>query len=655
MLWNDIISRIGDFHFAQPGWLWALAALPLVWLVAALWRRRAIGGAIRGRGGDIRAFADAHLLPHLLAAGENGASRLKTASRRRFLGIWSLIWALCVVAMAGPRWDYTEVKIYTPAANLLILLDLSRSMDAQDVKPSRLARARQEIADIMRLAGGVNIGLIAYDSVPHVMTPLSDDRQTLGRLLPSLNTGLVYVPGSNLAPALARAGAMLGRESGQDKHILVISDGGFQDADGDILRTEQELVAAGIRVHVMGLGTAQGAPVPDGQGGLAKDAQGQKVIVRIQQDRMQRVATDGRGLYLDASYLEDDTARLLAQIGTGGAQNAAEKTTRMWEERFYIALIPALLLMLPWFRRHAALFMLALVLLHPAQAYALDWRSWFMNKEQQGQKAVEEGAYEAATEKFDDPYRKGVAQYKAGQYEQAARSFASSTRADVGDDARYNLGNAQLLAGEVEAAIKTYEDLLEQNPNHADAQHNLEIAKKMRERQNPPPQNQDQKNDQDQEQNKEQNNNPDQGQNQNQQESNQDKEGNQGNQGQPQNQDGDQSENDPQDAPPQENEGAQDQQPDQGQPDRQDQSQPDQQDQQDQQQQQGQNAQQDAPSSGAPDQETPQGGQSGQPSQQDVDADQWLSRIEGDTESFLKNKFYIESKRQNAQQGGDPW
>ena len=114
-------------------------------------------------------------------------------------------------------------------ARLVILLDLSKSMDAQDVKPSRLERAKQEIADILDMNHKVKIGLVAFAAVPHMVVPVTEDMATLRTLLPYLETDLVHVQGSRLKPAIEMATGMLGNELGDQRSILVVSDGGFED------------------------------------------------------------------------------------------------------------------------------------------------------------------------------------------------------------------------------------------------------------------------------------------------------------------------------------------------------------------------------------------------------------------------------------------
>ncbi|MCB1782680.1 MAG: VWA domain-containing protein [Alphaproteobacteria bacterium] len=711
-------SPLQNFEFALPLCLWGLVLIPFVWAFYGLFYRQGFGSRTK-----LEAFADPHLLPHLLAEDEHGPRKSQTIWKS--LLIWSGLWMLGILAMAGPRWDYTEVEAFTPARDLVVILDMSRSMDAQDVKPSRMARARQEIEDINLNAKGMNIALIAFDSAVHVITPLTDDRSTLEGLLPSLNTGLVYTHGANLVPALKRAGEMLAAQPGGEKHILVLSDGGFEDGAVAILKAERMLLQQGVKIHTMGLGTTQGAPIPDGKGGFVKE-KGNVVLSHLDDKALRRIAQDGDGVYLEASYLDRDTKAILSQAERPATGGVSQKTTRFWEERFYVFLAPLAVFLLPWFRRGTVFPLLLLVLLFPAPAQAFDWRDLFLNREQQGRQAVEQKQYDEALEKFDDPYRRGVAQYKAGDFEAAEKSFAEAKRPEVEASARYNLGNSQLMSGKVEDAIKSYEDVLKSRPDDPDAVHNLEIAKKMLEEQKTQQQQnkdqnnqqQDKNNQQQQDQNGQGQDNKDQDQKEDQQngqqnardqpvqdqskdqshedaqsqngddqkqESSEDQAGNQSDQEQQDSQaqnnpkDGEKS-SEEQSAENQEKNTLEQKNEAQGQDEKQQQAQSSDQKQDEQKQDQHEQAQQKSEQQEVQDQasrdedaqeradrqsQDSQPGdhdkeESGMPrqakrTQQDIDADQWLDRIKDDPQAFLKNKFYIESKRQNAREGDQPW
>ncbi|SFK18111.1 VWA domain-containing protein [Methylophaga sulfidovorans] len=690
-----------QFHFEQPLWLWALVAVPVIWVLYRLFYSQSNANI------KLTQFADSHLLPHLLKDEQSVGQQRRTPIFWTLLTA-SIIWCLGVMAMAGPMWDFKEAAVFKPTDSLLVLLDLSKSMDAQDVKPSRLIRAQQEIQDIEQTADGVNIGLIAFASVPHVITPLTDDKEALLRLLPSLKTNLVYSQGSNLVPALKRAGEILSSQEGNEKHILVISDGDFSDSDASIFQAENELKKQGVKIHFMGVGTEQGAPIPDEENGYIKD-QGKTVISELEQHRLQTLSQDIGGQYLRADYLDNDTAQLLAQI-TPSADTVAQQKIRTWQQRFYIFLLPLMVLALFWFRRGAAIttLLICISVFHPyQQAQAADLQNLFLNSAQQGKKALEDKDYQSAINQFSDPYRRGVAEYKAGQYKQAAASFSQAQRESVQQDAKYNLGNAQLMSGQIDAAINTYESLLKQTPNNKDAQYNLEIAKKLRQQQ----QSQQNKSQQDKsQQNKSQQDKSQQDKSQQdksqqdksqqdksqqdksqqdksqQDKSQQDKSQQDKSQQDKSQQDKSQQDKSQQDKSQQDKSQQDKSQQDKSQQDKsqQDKSQQDksQQDKSQQDKSQQDKSQQDKSQQDKSQQDKSQQDKSQQDKQQqqsaemnksqqeqsqkssaqqkqrsekDINADQWLNRIKDDPEQFLKNKFYIESQRQGAEASVKPW
>lgn len=327
------------FHFAQPLWFWALLTPFLVGLW--LWR-----SAARAARGPVHRYADPHLLPHL-----TGSRELKTSERwGRFL-LWSLLWSLMVTAMAGPRWDYTDVRLFHPGNNLLILLDISRSMQVGDASPNRLARARQEIQDLITQNRQVRIGLLAFASVPHVVAPITEDSQTLLNALPALSTDLTQLQGSRLLGALDRAESLLaGLPEDSARAILLISDGDF-DEEG-LEERVRALAEKGIHLHALGIGSEDGGPVPGRGGGWLTDRGGQAIVSRLGEKRLEALAQAGGGLYRRADYREDDTAELLAAAAIAKLPaEASDERTRVWSERYYLLILLVMAFLLPRFRR----------------------------------------------------------------------------------------------------------------------------------------------------------------------------------------------------------------------------------------------------------------------------------------------------------------
>jgi Ca-activated chloride channel family protein len=330
------------FHFSEPVWLWALLlCVPVaVWLLLS---RRLAGSNDR-----IQHYADAHLLPHLL-----GRSTASSRTQWQRYARWAGLWTLLVLAMAGPRWDFTDVQLFRPGANLLILMDISRSMQVTDVRSSRLARARQEIEDLLNQNRTIRVGLIGFASVAHVVAPVTEDMQGIHRVLPALDTSLVRLQGSRLMFALERAEELIaGQPAESVNSLLIISDGDFEEQG--LEQRLQELAAAGIRVHILGIGTPEGDAVP-GQGRnkpWIMDRTGQPVISALNEPLLQALAKAGNGLYQRADYRDRDTGRILAEVKAQALPGAdQDERTRIWNERFYWLAGLALVLLLPLFRR----------------------------------------------------------------------------------------------------------------------------------------------------------------------------------------------------------------------------------------------------------------------------------------------------------------
>lgn len=334
----DLLSA---FHFSEPTWLWAL----LLCIPVATWLY--ITRHLSRPNERLRLYADSHLLPHLVGRSEVSAG----TQWRRYLH-WLLLWSLLVLAMAGPRWDFTDVQLFRPGTNLVVLFDLSRSMNVQDVQPSRLARAQQELSDLLDRNRGIRIGVIGFASIAQVVAPVTEDMNGIRRILPALDTSLVQLPGSRLVHALDRAGELLaGQPQDSVSALLIITDGDFEEPD-----LEQHLrsfAQRGVRVHILGIGTPEGDAVPGGRDGVwVSDRRGQPVVSALNEPLLEALAKAGNGIYQRADYRQSDTDTILDQVKAqalpGREQN---ERTRVWNERYHWLAGLALLLILPLFRR----------------------------------------------------------------------------------------------------------------------------------------------------------------------------------------------------------------------------------------------------------------------------------------------------------------
>jgi Ca-activated chloride channel family protein len=326
-------SQLAAFHFLHP--LWLLALPPLLALAAWLhWRQR--------RDGAWSKVVDAQLLDAL---------RLTGGGRRR--SPWPLIgivWAIAVLALAGPAWKRLETPAFRAPDSWVLVLDLSPSMSATDVSPDRVTRARYAISDVLAAAKDARVALVVFAGDAHTVTPLTTDVATIGALLQPLTPGLMPEAGDNLAPALEEAGRLL-RAGGSDRgHVIVISDG-FGDP-ARAFRAAKELHQQGANVDVIGVGTEKGAPEPDGNGAFVQDGQGRTQLTRIQADQLQRVASSGGGEFVRLNQ----TSSLVGSIQREHAERLAEETagpraqvTTWRNDGFW--LLPPLLLLAAWFAR----------------------------------------------------------------------------------------------------------------------------------------------------------------------------------------------------------------------------------------------------------------------------------------------------------------
>lgn len=282
---------MSGFHFLHP--LWLLALPPLVALAVWLARRR-------GRDGAWPRLLDGELLSLLRLSG-GGAGR----SPWLLIGV---IWTLAVLALAGPTWQRQITPAYRAPAAWVVALDVSPSMEAADVPPSRIARARYAIDDLLSAAHDARVGLVAFAGDPYTVAPLTSDVATVRNLAQPLAPGLMPESGNRLAPALEEAARLLQASRGRDRRIIVLTDG-FTDPARALVAAEQ-LHHRGIAVDIIGVGTTAGAPAPDGNGGFVRDAQGQVVLTRLDPDLLKRVAAAGGGRFVPLSALPELVADL---------------------------------------------------------------------------------------------------------------------------------------------------------------------------------------------------------------------------------------------------------------------------------------------------------------------------------------------------------
>ncbi|MDH3531653.1 MAG: VWA domain-containing protein [Gammaproteobacteria bacterium] len=449
-----------DFQFLRPDWLWAL---PLVIAAALLLARRQLGP------GSWQHVVAPSLAPHVLArsAGRRGDYRWW------LLGVGGM---LAVLALAGPAWQRIDQPVFRSDQALVIALDLSRSMDAQDLTPSRLLRARLKILDILERRGSGQTALVVYSSNAFTVTPLTTDTDTIAALVNSLSTDIMPSRGSYPVAAITKGRQLLERAGALFGEVLLITDGGSSPAAERVARDSKE---AGYTLSVLGVGTAEGAPIPRLNGGFVTGQSGQIAVPRLEESALRALATAGGGRFAVLSTDDRDLETLLS--GEVGRRQASDEilSTDLWREEGPWLLLLLLPLAALAFRRGWVLVLTIAVLPLSQPAEASLWDDLWFTKDQQAQRKLDAGAAAEAAELFEDPDWRAVARYRSQDYRESAAGFAA------GDDARnlYNLGNALARQGEFESAIDAYEQVLELDPDDSDAQYNRDLLQQLLEQQ----------------------------------------------------------------------------------------------------------------------------------------------------------------------------
>ena len=445
----------GQFHFIRP--LWLLALLPLgllIWLMLT----RKLGSR------SWESVCDRALLPHIL---------IGTPSKSRRLSVVATLLGgiLAILALAGPAWERLPQPVFTPKSALVIALDLTRSMDATDISPSRIARARFKIADILDQRKEGQTALLVYAGDAFTVTPLTDDIATIKSQLTALETTIMPALGNRTDLAITHAEALLKQAGVSKGDILLITDEVNLKAARPVA---EAALRRGYRLSVLGVGTAHGTPVPLADGSFLKDDKGEIVIPVLNEKPMRTLASLGGGYYHRLT-LDDADIKALHKVLSGIAMDDGFAQTKLqtdvWKEQgpwLLLALLPLAAII---FRRGYLVVLLIFILPFPDTAHAFDWDSLWLNQQMRAKHALDQGDHKRAAELFTRPEWKGPAQYQAHDYKGALQSLKGLKDSE----SIYNEGNALARLGRYEAAIKAYDQVLKLNPKNEDAKYNKKL------------------------------------------------------------------------------------------------------------------------------------------------------------------------------------
>lgn len=442
-----------------PEWTrlyWLLAAPIVLLLLWALQRTQ-------HRQGDWSALLPQAFHAILLDKG------VEQRHKRRYL-LLGFAWLCAFIALLGPSWESTPTAANQAqhAAPLVIVIQLTPDMLANDLAPSRLHHVREKVLHLLHKRQPAFSALVVYAGSAHTLVPLSNDLLTSRNLLQALEPDLMPVSGQRTDLGIRRAIRLLEQGAQGTGQILLISTGVSISEQKNI---RQALQGTAIQLKVMGVGTTAGAPIaPAAQQHFLTDASGAIVISRLNQTSLQLLAKHTQSPYSQISSDDSDLLSLdLLSLSNSSATLALAQAPVQQRDQGYWFILPTLILA-AFFARRGSLLLVLLCLL-PMQSFALDWAHLWLRPDQRGAQLIELQPTRAA-HYFTDPLWRATALYLAEDYPAAAQLFAEFDS----PQAHYNRGNALALAGLLEEALAAYQAALDFEPEMLAAQYNQALV-----------------------------------------------------------------------------------------------------------------------------------------------------------------------------------
>ena len=498
------------FRFEDPIYLYLLAVIPVLALIRWL--------MIRQQKKRLRAFGDPELVRELMP----------DVSRFRPLVKFCLLLAalsLLIVMLARPQFGTKISHEKRTGIETIIAMDISNSMLAEDVTPSRLDRAKMMVENLVDNFTNDKIGLIVFAGDAFIQLPITSDYVSAKMFLSSIDPSMIAVQGTDIAKAVSMASHSFTQEEGIGKAIIVITDG--EDHEGGALEAAKEAKDRGHRVYVLGVGSTKGAPIPTGDGDFMKDNTGQTVMTGLNEEMCRQIAQAGGGAYIHVENNSSAQEKLDAELDKLAKKETETTIYSEYDEQFQaVGIIALLLLMLEafileiknpllknvsLFRRKKVATLIVLLLVAGTAAAQSDRQLVRQGNKQfkAGNFADAEVAYRKAIEKNPrNPqavYNLGLSLMRQQKDSAAVQQFMDAGKMETNPIRRaqsyHNAGvicQGKRMYGE---AIEVYKEALRNNPTDDQTRYNLAVCKRQQQQQQQ--QQKQQKQDQKQEQKKE--------------------------------------------------------------------------------------------------------------------------------------------------------
>jgi Ca-activated chloride channel family protein len=476
-----------SLHFLRPEWLWAL--IPVIILLWFIFKHQL-------QQGNWQNIIEPSFQKVLF-----DDSRLQKKSTLPLIGL-AIIWLISLVALAGPSWQQVKQPAEKIQQGTVIVLDTSLSMLGEDIKPSRMTRARYKLIDFLTANPHLSTGLVVYSGSAHVLSPISDDNSTIISLLPSINPVIMPSFGSDAVQAINKAVELLKQSRIKNGRIIWILD----DIDEQQISTIKSLVTpSNIQLSLLAIGTKKGAPISVPEHGLLKDEKGKIIISRLPTAKLETLADSLNARLIYMTNDNSDIKSLATEFALGKQKTTQktnsqqkdkpEKTMASWLDNGIYLLLPLALLIGFSYRRGWVLSWVVIwtIMFPPLLGFSptsyaeeaaesntkslskVNFLDFFKSSNQQGYESWQQQDYKAANNKLESPQWKGSSYYRLQEFTKAEKQF----ELDKSPTGRFNQANSLAKQGQFADAQKQLEKALQLNPSFKQAEKNLQIIKQI--------------------------------------------------------------------------------------------------------------------------------------------------------------------------------
>ncbi len=457
-------------HWQRPLFLVILPAI--IWLMWKLWRTHQINGVWQK-------IIPINFQPWLLS----GTSAQESALPKIILTMAVL---LAFLALLGPSWQHIEQPPLKVDSPLVIVLDLTPKMLANDIPPSRLQSAKRKVLDIIKARKDAQTAVIVYSNTAHILVPLSDDQATIANLLAYISPEIMPSIGQRADLAIAKAIKLLANTQQINEGQILLVTTSLSDAEQTAIN--QLLANHPIALNILGVGTGQGAPIASSTGGFIKDSKGQIILPKLEAATLKNFAYSNKGHYSTITLNNNDIQTLdLSNVKNNKRHfvDTEKRTTDYWQDQGYWLLLPLLALAALAARKGwLCCLPLLLLALPPQSAKAFEWQKLWLNNDQQGQHLLQEHKPKEAAKRFQNKQWQGYSFYEDKDYSRAEQIFANETSAD----GIYNYANSLARQGKYQEAIAQWNKAINAKPNFTQAIKNKQLVEallKKQQQQNP--------------------------------------------------------------------------------------------------------------------------------------------------------------------------